>query len=368
MLHEDEELARQLADEDEELARRLADEELSVRYPPLTERSPSGESGLRAITSCPEVAVTQLAQAAPVARPKAKAAEHAQRLSKMDEEAARALQEEFAKDARGPSERQFDCPLCLLTHDRDEGIELDCQHRLCTECFHAYLQSKITDAQVAEDELVCPIPGCKTEITTAQVEGGTHGTDLWDKFLSFRMKMWVPQKEDGVIVECPTPACGRFVVPDGLEEVRCPVCAKKFCPKCMVDHSGSSCQAFQAWKAENSKADQNFEELMAHERWRRCPKCGAPSERESGCNFMQCRSAICRKHTYWCYVCGKELPKEEHYSHYPKGPYEDICNTPEAERLVPALTQSCETGTFGAAFEAVGDAFRGWFKTPVDAA
>jgi len=364
MLHEDEELARQLANEDE-----------PFKCLPLTEGSLTEEPGmqrLRTIHASPEVAVTQLAQVAPVPRPKAKAAEHAQRLSKMDEEAAKALQEEFAReDAGGPSERQFDCPLCLLTHDRDEGIELDCQHRLCVTCFHAYLQSKITDAQVAEDELVCPIPDCKTEITTAQVEGGTHGTDLWDKFLSFRLKMWTPQEEDGIIVECPTPPCGRFVVPDGLQKVRCPVCAKEFCPKCMEDHSGSSCQAFQAWKAENSKADQNFEELMAHERWRRCPKCGAPSERESGCNFMQCRSAICRKHTYWCYVCGKELAKQDHYSHYPKGPYEDNCNTPEAERLVPALAQSWEGGSFGAAVEAVaavGDAFRGWFKTPVGAA
>lgn len=365
MLQEDEELARQLAVEDTPTCKR----------PPMTERSPAGEFGVAWLPSTqttPEVAVTQLPQVTPAPRPKAKAAEHAQRMANMDEEAARALQEEFAKeDAGGPTESQFDCPLCLLSHDREEGIELDCQHRLCVTCFHAYLQSKITDAQVAEDELVCPIPDCKTEITTAQVEGGTHGTDLWDKFLSFRFKAWTPSAEDGVIVQCPKPECGfSFMVPDGLNKVRCPICAKDFCPKCMEDHSGSTCQAFQAWKAENSKADQNFEELMAHERWRRCPKCGAPSERESGCNFMQCRSAICRKHTYWCYVCGKELPKSDHYSHYPKGPYEDICNTPEAERLVPALAQPWEGGTLGAAVEAVaavGDAFRGWFRTPVGA-
>merc|ERR1719386_550802 len=72
---------------------------------------------------------------------------------------------------------------------------------------------------------------------------------------------------------------------------------------------------------------------MAAEQWRRCPACSAPSERESGCNFMQCRSEICRKRTYWCYVCGLQLKKEDHYSHYPRGPYEDECHTPEKDRL-----------------------------------
>merc|ERR1712217_405097 len=180
---------------------------------------------------------------------------------------------------------------------------------------------------VADNELVCPMPGCGAEITVMQVEGAMTGTALWEKFLQFRMNLWVPSSTDGAIVECPTPGCGKFVVPRGMEFAACPVCKREFCPKCGLDkHEGSTCEAYRAWLNENSNAERHFEELMAQEQWKRCPVCSAPSERESGCNFMQCRSATCRKKTYWCYVCGKNLPKAEHYAHYPRGPYEDECN------------------------------------------
>jgi len=192
------------------------------------------------------------------------------------------------------------------------------------------------DGQVAEDELVCPIPNCKAEITVAQIEGATRGNALWDKFLQFRMRNWRPGSGDGIMVACPTPECGQFVVPADIKTVKCPLCKRKFCPKCgSKSHEGVTCEAFQAWEKDNSSAEQCFEELIAQQGWKRCPKCSAPSERESGCNFMQCRSEICRKRNFWCYICNKQLPKAEHYTHYPKGPYEDECCTPVDERPGP---------------------------------
>merc|ERR1712232_822225 len=149
------------------------------------------------------------------------------------------------------------------------------------------------------------------------------------------MNAWQPASASR-IVECPTPDCAKFVAPQDLKTVQCPVCRKEFCPMCRLDrHEGVSCEDFKAWQSQNANADNHFEELMAHQQWKRCPRCGVPSERESGCNFMQCRSQTCRKNTYWCYVCGKQIPKEEHYSHYPKGPYEDLCHTPLDEHVKP---------------------------------
>jgi len=261
--------------------------------------------------------------------------------SKRGEHVAReALPREKAGEQLAHLEQQrgFECPLCFDTIARDEAIELDCDHKLCVTCFRAYLESKISEAQVADDELVCPIPSCRTEITVAQIEGATRTSGLWDKFLQFRMNLWQPGSSDGKIVACPTPECGRFVVPANVEIVQCPVCSREFCPRCgQKGHQGVTCEAFQEWQRANSSAEQQFEELMAQQHWRRCPKCGAPSERESGCNFMQCRSEICRKRTFWCYICGKQFPRDEHYNHFPQGPYEDECNTPVAERLHGAL-------------------------------
>lgn len=303
-----------------------------------------------------------------------------QRQREVDEEAARALAEEIAREDADAQAQQaqipgFDCPLCIERYTIDQGIELDCKHSLCVECFKNYLESKIKEAQVAEDELICPIPKCKREITVAQVEGAMAGSPLWDKFLHFRMNLWRPTDEEGRIVECPTPDCNRFLVPPGDDFVRCPRCRVEFCPKCgSKEHKGVTCEQYRAWQAQNANVDQNFEELMAAEQWRRCPACSAPSERESGCNFMQCRSENCRKRTYWCYVCGLQLRKEDHYSHYPRGPYEDECHTPVKDRLPagagfaprPHLAAAAGAGMVAAA-EGVQSVFRAgyaWFAGP----
>merc|ERR1712124_210197 len=96
-------------------------------------------------------------------------------------------------------------------------------------------KSKISEAQVADDELVCPQPGCGTQITIKQIEGATAGSDLWEKFLQFKLNLWRPPTADGMIVECPTPNCERFEVGAGLEVAKCPRCRKAFCPKCRED-------------------------------------------------------------------------------------------------------------------------------------
>jgi len=299
--------------------------------------------------------------------------EYAARQAQVDEEAARELMEAFAREEAEENERgggalQFECPLCFDKGSRDGAIELDCDHRLCETCFHNYLSSKITEAQVSDDELVCPMPGCGTKITVEQIQGSTGGTPLWDKFLQFRMNVWQPGQDDEIMVDCPTPNCGRFLVPSHYKFVKCPLCKLQFCPKCgEKKHEGVTCEQFAQWRQENANADRHFEEMMAAQNWRRCPACRAPSERSSGCNFMQCRSEKCRKRTYWCYVCGHQLKKEDHYSHFPRGPYEDECHTPQAEFVVvgpPA--QVTQDPVDGAEHGVIGQLMN-WFGVPARA-
>lgn len=226
-------------------------------------------------------------------------------------------------EAQDAEDTGFSCPVCLEKVKMDGSIQLDCDHRFCANCFSSYVSGKIMDGQVAADELVCPLPDCKTEITVAQVEG-TASSPVWEKFLQFRMDLW-ECRADGRVIECPTQKCGKFLVELNVDIATCPRCGQEFCGRCGDQkHEGISCDSLKAWRQQND-AEESFEELMEQQQWRRCPRCRAPSERESGCNFMQCRSSICRKRTYWCYVCGKELSKEEHYAHFPRGPYEDEC-------------------------------------------
>merc|ERR1712190_141659 len=123
-----------------------------------------------------------------------------------------------------------------------------------------------------------------------------------------------------------------------MQFVECPECAAEFCLTCLKDkHEGITCNEFLVLHGEErgqgervgSEHDMRFEALMADYSWKRCPACGVPSERVSGCNFMKCQSVVCRtgnEYTFWCYVCGLKLGEDEHYTHYPQGPFQESCN------------------------------------------
>eukprot|EP00929_Paragymnodinium_shiwhaense_P091008 TRINITY_DN51068_c0_g1_i1.p1 TRINITY_DN51068_c0_g1~~TRINITY_DN51068_c0_g1_i1.p1 ORF type:complete len:798 (-),score=137.76 TRINITY_DN51068_c0_g1_i1:642-2945(-) len=266
--------------------------------------------------------------------------------AQVDEQVAKSLQQKYEQEQRSvqearAAEQSFQCPLCLEKGQRDGFIELDCSHRFCADCFGSYIGSKVTDGQVADDELVCPMPGCGKAITVDQVQGATAGTAVWEKYLQFRANLWTPGSDEGSMVQCPSGRCGRFLVPRAVKTVTCPICQMEFCPKCgQKSHEGSTCEQFRDWRRQNEQGEKLLEDLMASQNWRRCPVCGAPSERESGCNFLQCRSDVCRKRTYWCWICGLQKTLEEHYTHYPRGPYEDECFTPEDQRVSVAQMRS----------------------------
>lgn len=294
------------------------------------------------VRACSSASSTAMPPAQGVRTPQALPA-----LIEADEATARSLQQEYEREAQKERREnilklEFNCPLCLEQVPREGAIELDCLHRLCPGCFRAFLQSKIANQEVADDELKCPLPKCSTPITVAQVQGATVGTPFWDKFLEARANLWRPRSFDGKLVACPRPECEKFVVPADTEIATCPKCRQEFCAQCgQQQHRGSTCEMFQAWQRQNNGAEQDFEELMAKEQWKRCPVCKAPSERESGCNFMQCRSSVCRKRTYWCYICGTQLPLDDHYTHFPKGPYQDVCILvgPNGQPLDPEALQ-----------------------------
>merc|ERR1712216_501942 len=169
-----------------------------------------------------------------------------------DEEMVREMQREIEEAERAEVQKraQFTCPLCFDEAHFDDGIALDCDHRLCVECFKNYLTSRISEAQVADDELICPIPKCETQITVTQIEGATKGDSLWDKFLQFRMNLWRPPTAEGSIIECANNSCEcRFVASKTLKKVECPMCKTAFCPGCGEEpHEENTCEEYAEWK------------------------------------------------------------------------------------------------------------------------
>mmetsp|Transcript_59526 Transcript_59526/g.137584 ORF Transcript_59526/g.137584 Transcript_59526/m.137584 type:complete len:193 (+) Transcript_59526:492-1070(+) len=143
----------------------------------------------------------------------------------------------------------------------------------CSECFTSYLESRIGEGQVQEDELACPTPSCSTPVTVNQVRGSA-GPKIFERFLQFRMQLWKPSAEDGTIVECPGAACSRIVVPpDGFFHrtwaASCPQCTKTFCPRCRKEsHQGVSCMAFAKFKQDHNELSADL--LVLHS----CPRIG----------------------------------------------------------------------------------------------
>jgi len=246
-----------------------------------------------------------------------------------DEQTARQLQAEFDQEVRDKVDSaSFSCPICLEKNIFEKSVQLDCQHRICLDCFQQYLEDKIQQKMVATDELICPMPSCGIEITVPQVEGVMCKTPMWERFLQSRIQIWRPRSgENEKLCTCPSNSCAAsFVVPTDMEEeqVKCPHCGVTFCISCGISHPDESCEDVRR-RRENDANEHAFNQLCQQQQWQRCPACTAPVERNSGCNYMTCYSETCRGKTRFCYLCGVELARLDHVAHFPAGPFENKC-------------------------------------------
>jgi len=267
--------------------------------------------------------------------PSPKASEERRKWGSTDSAFARQLQESFDNEvAEKEAKERFTCQICFEEWRLEKGVSLDCGHVGCQECFSGYLEVKIREKCVSEQELICPMPKCGCPISEFQVMGVFEGTQLWERFLSTRAELYRPDEPGERKVQCP---CGEVIIVMSASEqgfVTCPSCKEKVCYKCQERHFGVTCAAYWQWRKDNEKSDDAFEELMSNERWLRCPECNAPCSRSFGCNYMTCGSVACRNAggTNFCYICGvKLLNKTEHFTHYPHGMFSDYCmNKPKA--------------------------------------
>ncbi|KAJ3110997.1 translation termination inhibitor protein itt1 [Phlyctochytrium bullatum] len=93
----------------------------------------------------------------------------------------------------------------------------------------------------------------------------------------------------------------------------CPRCEHHWCLLCKAEtaHHGMDCAEFAKWRRKHRGADAGFEEMVAREGWRRCPRCEVVTSKIDGCNKMRCEAC----HTIFCYLCGKRLGKTP-YKHF----------------------------------------------------
>ena len=102
--------------------------------------------------------------------------------------------------------------------------------------------------------------------------------------------------------------CGIRIEVDGSGIMRCPECGSETCTGCgQAGHKGMSCEEFAGLDKNRLVEDKMSEAVI-----RTCPRCDARFMKEEGCNKMECP----RCHTWICYLCRKEIPKDVGYAHF----------------------------------------------------
>eukprot|EP00944_MAST-04C_sp_MAST-4C-sp1_P011078 g11078.t1 len=237
---------------------------------------------------------------------------------------------EWEEIEEATEKRFFECALCMDDQVRgDEIVTLSCDHRFCRSCLKYLIELKLKEKNVTEEDLCCPERGCGVPLDLKIIEA-TLGEAVYQKLLDVKLRrMYVRNTTDAR--ECPK--CSHVMIIEENDEkllydVTCPRkgCGHKFCGRCgQKPHKNQkdldlSCEQYADFVRKNDEGLKKFHEFMKKEGLRQCPKCRRVGELKSGCKFVYC---TCKAN--YCYLCGRELHENQHYSHFQKGPYGKIC-------------------------------------------
>lgn len=250
----------------------------------------------------------------------------------------------FKPKSSDPSDK-FVCPICFDDAPSLRTLSLDCEHTFCSNCWAAYLASKIRDESehavkcMAEGcSLVCPDPFIRTVIgpsaTSTEPGQEQENAKAWSHFQELLVRHYVASNKR--LKFCPYPGC--------TNTVSCPSAADKsslttivptvscgargigdqmtqsqsasggsgagggwglagkehrFCFGCHVeaDHRPVVCPVARMWlkKCRDDSETANWIKSNTKE----CSHCQSTIEKNGGCNHMTCKKC---KHEF-CWVC-----------------------------------------------------------------
>eukprot|EP00005_Dracoamoeba_jomungandri_P014605 CAMPEP_0174277744 /NCGR_PEP_ID=MMETSP0439-20130205/61097_1 /TAXON_ID=0 /ORGANISM="Stereomyxa ramosa, Strain Chinc5" /LENGTH=243 /DNA_ID=CAMNT_0015370087 /DNA_START=538 /DNA_END=1266 /DNA_ORIENTATION=+ len=199
-------------------------------------------------------------------------------------------------------QRTYECPICFCDYSSEEICVLaKCGDSYCRDClsYHIKIQTEENIIQtqinksmscnnnvmsVTEDVIYgisCPEPTCKEIIEIHEIKQ-IVSSDIFE-FFDNRLRDKALQGVKGVIW-CRTPDCQNALFRQRETPMLiCYVCRGSWCIDCDVTwHADKTCVEFQS-------ADMEAEQWV-DANCQRCPKCGAPIEKNGGCNHMTCRN------------------------------------------------------------------------------
>ena len=215
------------------------------------------------------------------------------------------------------------CHICITKHQ--EYHHLGCEHNYCISCINLLLVNYIETSYVYPDEILCPI--CIKTIPDEIIKKFIDDK-LYAKMISLRESLKIQKLvSQNKAIYCVIPDCDGFghIIPN--EKITaCFKCKCTMCTSCKgAIHPGITCE-----EAMVGSPDETLNELIMSENWKKCPTCGVPVEKIDGCQFITCRSPLCKSRNAMCYLCGRFVVEDQHFSHYKtEGPFGNTCNTLE---------------------------------------
>jgi hypothetical protein len=82
----------------------------------------------------------------------------------------------------------FECAICMGDElDETEMVTLDCDHRFCRGCVQYHLSALMGTHQIKEGEMLCPIPGCNSDISLPIIRA-LLSEDDYHKLLELKLR------------------------------------------------------------------------------------------------------------------------------------------------------------------------------------
>ena len=226
--------------------------------------------------------------------------------------------------SQGGAREQFECSICLCPSLVEESITLPCRHRFCRDCVAGYCESKINDGQLI---IKCPdlAPAQNTAAGGGEEDAPDVGCpellkedlvlELISPAAAEKYQRFDKMKKNQNLRDCPgapdSGGCGALVEPRKgwvwgfYPEMTCQKCNHSFCLVHSNAHLGQSCRQYEVAQREQAKKDK----AALAEITKPCPKCGAATEKNHGCNHMTCTNTVSgeRCGCDWCWICGKAI-------------------------------------------------------------
>ncbi|KAI3470200.1 hypothetical protein Pfo_026863 [Paulownia fortunei] len=210
----------------------------------------------------------------------------------------------------------FTCEICLepaLSSQKFQHKNNCCVHEFCIKCIASHIQAKVEE-NIAT--INCLELSCEQTLDPVECQPMIP-PEIFIKWCDCLCNSAISGLKK---CYCPYQRCSELVLNECDETVKrcsCPRCKRLFCYTCRVPwHAGYWCSESHLKRDLN---ETQFGFLLEQMKWTRCPGCGQPVERISGCRYV-----ICRCGRSFCYNCGGSphlLPCE-----FAKGGQRGICD------------------------------------------